>query len=175
MKQEARRKLDAAAWKTFAFEEIFVIERGASGIYQNDLKNGKFPYVSASAANNGSSHFISSKNRSGNLLSLAYDGSVGETFYQPFDWFASEKVVSLELKNHEMNKHIALFIATVIRNQKERFSYSYKWSVGRRMLKSRILLPMAPDGQPDYAFMEGYMRQMEARLVGRYMDRWRVV
>lgn len=160
--------LQDVKWSEFSFEDLFVIERGTSKVYKKDLKSGKFPYVSASALNCGITNYINKSNRVGNLISLAYDGNVGEAFYQPYKWFASEKIVSLNLKNRDLNKYIALFIATSIRTQKVKFGYSYKWSVGRRMQKSKILLPIKLDGTPDYEFMENYMKEQEEILINKY-------
>jgi hypothetical protein len=155
-------------WKGFLFQEIFIIERGTQGVYKKDLHRGIYPYISASANNNGISDSTNEFNRNKNLISLAYDGSTGSAFYQSSKWFASEKIVSLDLKKYQLNKYIALFIIRCIEIQKEKFSYGYKWSVGRRMNKTKILLPVDSEGQPDYAFMEEYMRNLERKKIAEY-------
>lgn len=55
------------------------------------MKRGSIPYVSASASNNGITDYVDKPNREANMISLAYDGSVGSAFYQNTPWFACEK------------------------------------------------------------------------------------
>ena len=159
--------LNDRKWKTFVFEDIFIIKRGES-LYKQYMKRGDIPYISASAINNGISDYTIIANREANMISLAYDGSIGSTFYQNTPWFASEKIVSLKLKNHKLNRYIALFLCKTINHQKNKYNYAYKWSVGIRMNRGKILLPVNDSGEPDYLFMENYMRQIEENLLKLY-------
>lgn len=161
--------LNDRKWKTFVFEDIFIIKRGES-LYKQYMKRGDIPYISASAINNGISDYTIIANREANMISLAYDGSIGSTFYQNTPWFASEKIVSLKLKNHKLNRYIALFLCKTINHQKNKYNYAYKWSVGIRMNRGKILLPVNDSGEPDYLFMENYMRQIEEKLLNLYKN-----
>lgn len=152
--------LNSEKWKEFQFDEIFNIERGES-LYITDCEEGVTPYASASAENNGiSQHLDVAPNREGNCLVINYDGSVGEAFYQAEPFFASEKIVTVTLKKHEMNMFIALFLATVIKQEKFRYSYGRKWSVNSVMKSSVIKLPITEDLSPDWDFMESYMKHL---------------
>ena len=82
--------LNDRAWKEFTFEQLFIIKRGQS-VYKQYMNHGNIPYVSASASNNGITDYVDRPNRAANMISLAYDGSVGSAFYQNTPWFASEK------------------------------------------------------------------------------------
>ena len=152
-------ELNTEQWKEFKFEELFEISRGES-VYLIDCENGNIPYASASSKNNGISAYIDRKNRSGNCIVVNYDGSIGDAFYQPNDFFASEKVATLTLKNHMLNKYIAMFIITIIKNEKFRFSYGSKWTVNGRMPNSIIKLPAKNDGTPDYEYMESFIKSL---------------
>lgn len=50
-----------------------------------------------------------------------------------------------------------LFISTMIRHEKDRFTYGYKWNLAR-MRKMTLRLPAAPTGKPDWDYMEGFMQ-----------------
>ena len=152
--------LNDREWRDFSFEELFIVKRGDS-VYKQYMKKGSIPYVSASAVNNGISDYCNSSNRGSNMISLAYDGSIGATFYQSTKWFASEKIVSIELKERELNREIALFLCRVISHQRHKYSYGYKWSVGIRMMRGKIMIPVNCHGEPDYDFMEAYIRERE--------------
>ena len=161
--------LDTKRWKEFVFGDIFTIRRGKS-LYKQYMKRGDIPYVSASAVNNGVSDFTDKPNREPNMISLAYDGSIGAAFYQSTPWFASEKIVSLELNGCELNRHIALFLCRLIHNQKDKYSYGYKWSVGLRMNRGKLLLPVNDAGEPDYEYMEAYISNIEEKILESYRE-----
>lgn len=163
---EPTDKFNIANWHDFIYDEIFTIERGES-YYIKYSGKGKFPYASASDENNGITSNVDTYNREGNLIVLNYDGSVASAFYQADKFFASEKVVTLSLKDYELNKYIAMFIITVIRKEKFRYNYGRKWSVEKRMRNSIIKLPakMITRGSkieyiPDYNYMESYIKTL---------------
>ena len=120
--------------------------------------------------NNGISGYIDRYNRDPHTISLAYDGSIGSTFYQETKWFASEKIVSIELKDRVMNRYVGLFLCQVIAHQKSKYSYGYKWSVGIRMMRGKILLPIDQAGEPDYDFMEEYIKEREKAMREKYIE-----
>lgn len=169
--------LNIDSWQEFRLNDIFEIKRGES-LYLNASEIGTTPYASASAEDNGISAYIDIEpNREGNCLSINYDGSVGEAYYHAKPFFASEKIVTATLKNHQMNQHIALFLATIIKMEKYRFSYGRKWTVESSMKKSVIRLPIVygVDGTPyikkelgysldgyvpDWDFMENYIKSL---------------
>lgn len=152
-------RFNTTQWKEFKFKDIFEINRGES-VYLIDCESGDIPYASASSKNNGISAHINRKNRNGNCIVVNYDGSIGDAFYQPNDFFASEKVATLNLKNYTLNKYIAMFIITIIKNEKFRFSYGSKWTVNGRMPNSVIKLPATPEGIPDYEYMEKFIKSL---------------
>lgn len=154
-------------WKPFRFDQLFQVKRGES-LYKQYMESGTIPYVSASATNNGISAYTKNANRDGNMLSLAYDGSVGATFYHESPWFASEKIVSIELLERSFNRELALFFARVIEHQKNKYNYGYKWSVGIRMMRGKIMVPVDANGNPDYEFMEHYISQRETHKQAEY-------
>lgn len=97
----------------------------------------------------------------GNTISLSYNGSVGEAFYQPDDYWATDDVNALYLKPKygELNPALALFICTVIKLDKYRFSYGRKWTL-ENMEETMIKLPVTSIGEPDWQFMEDYMKSL---------------
>lgn len=152
-------KLNVSTWKDFSYREIFIIKRGDS-VYLQDLPQGNIPYVSATSENNGISGYIDRYNTEGNCIVLNYDGSIGEAFYHEKPFFASEKVVTISLRHHVLNKYIAIFLITLIRKEKYRYNYGLKWSVNSRMLSSTIKLPVSKTGCPDWDFMEKYIKSL---------------
>jgi hypothetical protein len=100
--------LNIDTWRWFYFDDLFDIKRGESKYIVN-LKKGNIPYVSATSNNNGISYYVKARNNEGNKITLSYDGTIGEAFYQKRDFFASEKIAVLELRNKELNPYLAMF------------------------------------------------------------------
>jgi len=146
-------------WKPFTFDELFVITRGESG-YKNALDKGDVPYISTTSRNNGVSYSVKISNSTGNRITLSYDGTIGEAFYQKKDFYASEKIAVLELKNAELNPFIAMFLIPIIRLEGRRFNYGYKWSIEARMKKTTLRLPFGADGNPAWKSMENYIKSL---------------
>jgi hypothetical protein len=150
-------ELDPSKWSYFPISKIFDIKKGKR-LTKEDMDAGKTPFIAAIDSNNGWRDFIGQMPlHSGNTISVNYNGSVAEAFYQPIPYCASDDVNVLYPK-FEMNIFNALFIAAVIRHEKYRFNYGRKWHVDR-MANSKIKLP-AIKGKPDVLFMENYIKSL---------------
>ncbi|MBQ6005960.1 MAG: restriction endonuclease subunit S [Selenomonadaceae bacterium] len=157
-------------WREFFIEEIFDILPGKR-LTKSEMIAGDTPFIGASDSNNGVTAFVSNENNSAdeNFLSVSYNGSVCECFYQPYRCLCSDDVKRFHLKNHAGNKYIYLFLANVIKQQKGKYNYGYKFNESR-MRRQKIFLPVTEDGSPDFDYMENYMRAIEGKLLQRYRD-----
>ena len=157
-------------WREFFIEEIFDILPGKR-LTKSEMIAGDTPFIGASDSNNGVTAFVGNENNSAdeNFLSVSYNGSVCECFYQPYRCLCSDDVKRFHLKNHAGNKYIYLFLANVIKQQKGKYNYGYKFNESR-MRRQKIFLPVTEDGSPDFDYMENYMRAIEGKLLQRYRD-----
>lgn len=89
---------------------------------------------------------------------MAYNGSIGEAFYQPVKYFACDDINVLNPK-FKLDRHIAMFLITMIRHEKYRFGYGRKWHL-ERMKESQIKLPVDTTNQPDWQFMKDYIKSL---------------
>ena len=149
------------SWKEFQLGDLFEVKKGKR-LTSDDQIEGNTPYIGAIDSNNGVANYIGQEAiHEGNTISLSYNGSVGEAFYQPKPFWATDDVNVLYFKKengYEFNKYIALFICTVLRQEKYRYSYGRKW-VLENMRATSIKLP-AYQGKPDFNFMESYMKSL---------------
>lgn len=157
-------------WRPFFIEEIFEIKPGRR-LTKAEMIDGDTPFIGASDSNNGVTAFVGNDNDSAdeNFLSVSYNGSVCQCFYQPYRCLCSDDVKRFHLKNRAGNKYIYLFLATSIKQQKDKYNYGYKFNEAR-MRRQKILLPVKDDGSPDYDFMENYMRRVEAEQLKQYRE-----
>lgn len=153
--------LNIDTWQEFCLGDIFEIKKGKR-LTSDDQIEGNTPYIGAINSNNGVASYIGQEAiHEGNTISLSYNGSVGEAFYQPKPFWATDDVNVLYFKEengYEFNKYIALFICTVLRQEKYRYSYGRKW-VLENMRATVIKLP-AYQGKPDFNFMENHIKSL---------------
>jgi hypothetical protein len=121
------------------------------------MTKGQTPFIGAIDNNNGVTSYVAQPPlHPAGTITVNYNGAgVAEAFFQSVPYRASDDVNVLYPK-FEMTPKVAMFIATVIRLEKYRFSYGRKWHL-ERMLKSEIRLPVLKDGTLDSAFMENYI------------------
>lgn len=91
-------------------------------------------------------------------ITIANNGSVGASFYQDSNFYATPDITVLNNKE-KLNKYIGLFLATIIKKEKYRFCYGRKWS-NEKMKNSRIRLPIDNNGDLDWEFMENYIKSL---------------
>lgn len=153
-------QLATAEWQEFVLGELFDIRKGAR-LTKADQVPGDTPYIGAIDRNNGVSNYISHvPHHAGGTITVNYNGSVAEAFYQPVPFWASDDVNVLYPKGHTFTPAIALFLATIIRQEKYRYSYGRKWGL-ERMKVSTIKLPTkagAVPPEPDWDFMERFIQ-----------------
>ena len=150
--------LETAEWKPFTYKDLFIIKKGKR-LTKAKMTTGNTPYIGSSDANNGLTCFIGQQSiHKCNTITLSYNGSVGEAFYQPEDFWATDDVNVLYPK-FKNNPAIALFICTLIKKEKYRYNYGRKWILDK-MNKSIIKLPVKQDGTPDFDFMENYIKSL---------------
>lgn len=149
------------SWIDFRLGDLFEVKKGKR-LTSDDQTEGLTPYIGAIDSNNGVANYIGQMAiHDGNTISLSYNGSVGEAFYQPNPFWATDDVNVLYFKAENgvtCNKYIGLFICAILRQEKYRYSYGRKW-VLESMKTTTIKLP-AKNERPDWAYMEYYMKSL---------------
>ena len=160
---ETKIKLNTSNWKWFRYDEIFEIKKGKR-LTKADMQDGNIPYIGAIDSNNGISAYISNDEHlhQGNTITVSYNGSIAEAFYQTTKFWATDDVNVLYPK-FTLNRYIAMFLITLIHREKYRFNYGRKWDK-ELMEASLIKLPavkIAPNEyEPDRQFMEDYIKSL---------------
>lgn len=142
-------------WGEFEIWKIFNIKRWKRFIEKNRLK-WKIPYYSASNINNGLTDFIK------NPLFIENNKIIVTTFcnsyYVESNFTASDEVTILWHK--KLNKNIWLFVSNVINSNKHKFDF-WRKAFSERLKKQKIILPLNKNKNPDWNFMENYMKNIE--------------
>lgn len=151
--------INTSDWVAFRYDKLFDIRKGKR-LTKANMVPGDTPYIGSSDSNNGLTSMIGQKAiHQGNVISLSYNGSVGEAFYQPKPFWATDDVNVLYPIGFELNSAIALFLCALIRKEKYRFNYGRKWHT-ERMNESVIRLPVDKKGNPNWGFMASYIQSL---------------
>lgn len=155
-------------WKDFYLSDFFDFEKGNQNNMAS-LTTGTLPLVSAKKTDNGYKGFVSKEQKKifrGDILTLNNDGDggAGIAYYQPTS-MALDSHVSALIPKSDLNKYHLLFVSMCITKQRERFGHGYSIN-GNRLRAFKIMLPLAADcTNPDWQFMEEYMRRKETLLL----------
>lgn len=112
-------KIDTSTWKEFYLgggKGLFDIVKGKR-LTKANMKDGDINFIGSSAENNGVTNQIgnTANIHAGNLITVSYNGSVGESFYQE-DRFVASDDVNILYPSFELNKYIAWFLCPIIRS-----------------------------------------------------------
>lgn len=154
-------ELNTDNWKEFKLIDLFELENGKGYLSSEALENpGTNPFICSSESNNGIACYTSLRNKhKRNCLTINKDGSVGCAFYQDKDFSTNKHVIVATPKFKEFNKYIAMFIIPIIELEKFRYSFGRAWGLDR-MKTTVIKLPTTLEGEPDYQFMEDYIKTL---------------
>jgi hypothetical protein len=146
-------------WKEFKLGEIFTITGTKTTKINvlNEYGNGEYSYVTTQSTNNAVDGYYDFYTENGNVLTI--DSAVlGFCSYQAKNFSASDHVEKLTPK-FDLNKHIALFLVTII--NREQYKYSYGRKCNQTKIKDTIIkLPVTPQGLPDWNYMENYIKAL---------------
>ncbi|MFJ8947994.1 N-6 DNA methylase [Streptomyces sp. NPDC102395] len=153
----ARQFSDTETWGQFELGFLFDIKKGKR-VTAADRGPGTTRFIGASEYNNGITDLCDlDPTFQEHCLTVPYNGnSVGVAFYQDQPFFASDDVQVL-IPKQDVSRWALLFVAAVIRYERYRFTYGYKWNLSR-MKKTVIRLPMTDVGTPDWSHMERVMQ-----------------
>ena len=162
--------LDKVKWKTFRFTEVFQeIQRGKRLTKANQT-NGPKPYISSTSENNGVDAFIGNETgirKFEDVLTLANSGSVGSTFYQQFEFVASDHVTAL--KSDNADKYAYLFLSTVVKRLEEKYSFNREIN-DSRIKREKVILPADKEGNPNFQYMSDFVKKLELDKVQEALE-----
>lgn len=165
VKDAEKKKVDTREWGEFRVGKLFDAALSKDDIQPKVIVEGNTPLVSSGKENNGIIAFIDNKNaRLWEANTLTVD-MFGKVFYQEQPYYAvSHGRVNILMPRMPMTKHSMQFIGCAIeRVTTDKYAFS-EMCTGTKLLKDVIMLPKGKTGQPDWAYMEEYMRKVEERV-----------
>jgi len=169
------KKIDTKKWKEFRVGELFDIFNG-KGITKSDLRaysDGIIPCIQGGEFNNGILGYFPERLKKNKnycfigetCISLARVGSAGAVNLQENSCFIGDKAKALVLKekyNKNKNKFVYLFLLTLLKRFK---TGNYNEGIRtEEYLKNVISLPINKRKEPDWKFMENYIKNIFSKI-----------
>lgn len=152
-------KIDVSDWKEFSLLDLFEIT-GTVTTPKNELNlddGGIYPYITTAASNNGVAGYSEKYTEEENILTID-SAVVGTCLYQEYKFTASDHVEKL-IPRFKLTKEIGLYLSTIINVAGKLLNYAYNEKRSQTALKKEsILLPITKDGQPNWSYMENYIK-----------------
>ncbi len=129
-------------------------------------------YLGATNLNNGVLDFVKpvpSMVQRGNCIAFIRngEGSMGYAVYKAEAFIAtSDMTIGY---NSNLNKYTGTYITTIADRIRGKYNFGYKRNA-QRLAKEIITLPATPNGNPDWEYMEAYMRRLENQQILSYLQ-----
>lgn len=176
-KDAEKKKVDTREWGEFRVGELFEVKISKS-VDKGGLEfaeDGEYDFIGRTPLNNGIQ---------GRLNKLKFEANQEGTYsiaqigmhvcqYRERKWYASQNIFVLTPfaeKSHKANKFIATIITRYLDCAYGEDTYA-TYPTAKTLPHLKIKLPVDKTGQPDWAYMEEYMRKMEERvkvMMGKY-------
>lgn len=155
--------LNTEKWREFRIGDLFVVELSKGDIKADEADEGNILLISSGEVDNG---VIKSIDAAGDGKAQIFEGNkltvdmFGNAYYQPEPFYAvSHGRVNILTVKFKLNVYIGLFVSSLIK--KEQFKHSYGRAIYSNIIADMIIkLPADKDGNPDWKFMEDYIKSL---------------
>ncbi len=158
------RNAEFESWKIYKIRDVFPNIVKPAVYHTREVKENPegIPYVVRSKFNNGVKYYVERPNSNVNPAKVISFGAENATFfYQKSEWISGRDMYYIDTR--DIDEYACLFITSCLQPIAEKYSYNY--GMFPDLLKEeRIKLPANENGDPDFAFMEKYMKIVESKV-----------
>lgn len=157
-------KIDTSAWKEFKIGEIFphIVKPRVFHAREVTQDPQGIPYVVRSKFNNGIKYLVTPPTDKPNPPHVISFGAENATFfYQKNSWISGRDMYYIDVS--ALNEYTCLFITACLQPIAAKYSYSFGLFPDL-LRKEQICLPVTSNGQPDWLYMEEFMKRQETQL-----------
>lgn len=172
-------RIDTSEWISFSVASIFETQKNekhlqvptGGSIKKKDLEEGDIPRITVTNLNNGIFGYYKDRPTDSNyrvyenFISISFLGTV---FYQPNKASLDMKVHCLKPLTHKLNKYTGEFLVTSILASLKESSYANQIS-STVLPNLEIILPVDDLGNPDWTYMEKYIKNLEKKVASSLM------
>ncbi len=167
--------LENKEWKEFVIGEVFNV-LNSKPYHKKDLKisnnyKNSIPYVSRTNRNNGVEEIIQKEDsfKINKKNTIAFGAENATFFLQPFEYITGNKIYTINHK--QINKFNGLFIQQALNTSIKDCGFSYGQGLtGTRAKRRNVLLPINENNDPDFEYMEQYMKNLMYKKIKQYLN-----
>lgn len=159
-------------WRTFRIDDLFESVTRPPARSKNKYDEGDIPFIASGASLNGSVKFCRPHENevpdASNCITVSpVDGS---SFYQSTEFLGRGGGGSsiIMLRSQRLNKYNGIFMARAINNTTSKYQYGHM-ATSDGIKRDRVLLPIDAQGQPDYDYMEQYVKNKMIQKYNHYL------
>lgn len=151
--------IDTSSWKEFRIGDLFDMSLSKDDIQPKSIVEGNIPLISSGKTNNGIVAYIQDDKATLQKAGTITVDMFGKAFYQPNPYYCvSHGRINILTPKFDINEYIGLFVASAIeRVSNEKYEFD-SMCTGKKLAEDIISLPATSDGQPDWDYMESYMK-----------------
>lgn len=158
-------RFNGNTWKEFRLGDLFELKRGKT-LTSEQKENfcGNIPCVNGTAENNGVFCKLSREIENEGFkiikapaITIIRVGCGGKTFVQVEDFYIADNAFAL-IPTIKIPISSMIFISTLL--DAEQIKYSYGRTITSEYKNTIIRLPATPSGEPDWEWMESYIRSL---------------
>ena len=162
--------INTSEWKEFKIGDLFEIKPTKNyGMSNNVLfeSEGNVPVIVNSAINNGVGGYVGLEpTEEGNCITFSDTTDANSIFYQPVPFVGYSHVQCMRPLNNGLPENIMRFIASVFKSAAMSYNFDYSNKFRRDIaLEMYIKLPARSDVEPDWEYMEKYMKDVEEEVI----------
>ena len=169
--------LNEKEWRKFSafgpdgLFEIATTSSSIDGIRLIDGDKKTVPYVTRTDTNNGIARFVSWDNLSygsdcAGCITVGLDTQTA--FWQPHEFVTGQNIQVIT--GSKLNFYLAQFLIPLFKSQmRAKFNWGGNGATLGRMKKLELMLPIDNAGEPDYEYMEQYVKNMMLRKYQQYL------
>lgn len=155
---KSSQELKTKSWEEIPLSSVFDIKKGKR-LTKLDRIKGNIPFVTAGYENQGIAENIGNENIELFEKNITID-MFGNAFFRDYSFACDDNIlVLIEKKDVPINRHVAIFIATIINMDKYRYAYGRQYRQ-KNFLKQKIKLPVTKEGGLDFKYMENYIKSL---------------
>lgn len=165
--------LSKKQWDVFRIDQLFDSITRPSARSKNQYDNGDVPFIASSAILNGAVKFctphVGEKLDESNCITVSpVDGS---SFYQTTDFLGRGGGGSsiIMLRSSKINQYSGMFVARAIHNTTSKYQYGHM-ATSNGITRDQIILPVNDKGEPDYDYMEQYIKNKMIQKYKKYLE-----
>ncbi len=149
-------KLNSHRWEWFnLIGDIFYHDKGTR-LTKADSIDGDIPLVTAGKNNQGVNRFVDNDmDIFSNCITI---DMFGFSAYRGYDFCCDDNILVL-IPKYSLSKYVMMFIVTLINQDQYKYAYGRQYRE-KTLFKHKIKLPVDSNGNPDWQFMENYIKSL---------------